>query len=73
MKFLLNFYGGSVICLWDFYWIPVGLPWYFYDTSLGLLLGLLDFYGMSMAYLWGFKRMPMEFPLDSYVISMMFL
>ena len=55
MRFLWNFYGGSMIFLSGFYWIPVGFPWYFCDISLGLLL---DFYGMSMVFLW-----------DSYGVS----
>ena len=64
-----------MICLWDFYWIPVGFPWYFYDISLGLLL---DFYGMPMVFLWGssgvsegclwdFYWIPMGFPWYFYV------
>ena len=32
-----------MVLLLDFYGIPMGFPWYFYDISLGLLL---DFYGM---------------------------
>jgi hypothetical protein len=30
----LIFYGGSMIFLWDFNWIPVGFPWYVHDISV---------------------------------------
>ena len=48
VRFQKGFFGISMLVLWDFCWIPVGFPWYFYDISLGLLL---DFYGMSVVFL----------------------
>ena len=67
MKFLSNFYGGSMVFIWDFYWIPVGFT---YGITMGFLWGA-D--GISMGFLWSFKRVPVGFPLDSCGISLGFL
>ena len=58
MEFLWDFHEVSLEFLrWFYdipiYWIPVGFPWYFYDTSMGLLWDFQrDADGISMGFLW---------------------
>ena len=57
----LDFNGGSMIFLWDFYWFPVLC---FYDIFMGLLW---DFYWLFMDFF------SIGFLSDFYVISIVFL
>jgi hypothetical protein len=77
-KFLSKLYGGSMILLRDFYWIPVGFPWYFYDISMGLIwdfygLATMGSYGLSKGCLCNFNWIPMGFLWDFFGLSMIFL
>ena len=65
--FVRDSYEVSKGCLWDFHWIPMGIPWHFYNISIGFLedfqaTGLLwYFYETTMGFQLGFHNMTMIF------------
>ena len=58
MRFLKEYYGNSMVSLWDFQWIPMGFPRCFYDVSM---ISLWNLYGMPEGNLW-YSMDPMLFP-----------
>ena len=61
--------------LWDFFGIPIGIPWYFYWWHFyGVAMGvLLDSFGISVVCLWCFYGIAMGFLLDFHCGSLEFL
>ena len=48
--------------LWDFFVVPMLLPRYFYNLSMGFLW---DFHDVSMIFLWDYYGMSIESKLKS--------
>ena len=84
MIVLWGFHGGSLwfLRVWDFYWIPVWVPWYFCRISIGISTGislgfqgpgcLWGFYGLNYWFTMFFNRL-VGFLWHSYEIFLIFL
>ena len=74
MRFLKGCYGNSMVFLWDFHWIPVGVSVGFLWDPYGVPVAFLwEFHDVSMIFLWDYHGMPEGILRGSYGISLWLL